>query len=257
MKEKIPSNLVVTIDGPSGAGKSTVAKMLARTLHYVYIDTGAMYRGVAWAYKRWREERRADKRGQKTQERGQNGKDSIEKTEQGLSEEMTLFLKDLDTSLQFEFGAETRVFLDGQDISAAIRAPDISLLASRLSQDPRVRSRLYEMQRLAGRRGGVVLEGRDTGSVVFPNAHVKFYLDADPGVRARRRYLELSGKGAGPDLTTVEQEMIRRDRDDSERSVAPLRVPEGALRIDTTGLSLDGVVEVLLKHVVRQGAIWK
>lgn len=257
MKEKIPPNLVVTIDGPSGAGKSTVAKMLARTLHYVYIDTGAMYRGVAWAYKRWREERGKERKEQRKEEGRRKREDGGGKAEEGFVEEMTLFLKDIDTRLHFEFGDETRVFLDGQDISAAIRAPDISLLASRLSQDPRVRSRLYEMQRLAGRRGGVVLEGRDTGSVVFPNAHVKFYLDADPGVRARRRYLELLGKGTGPDLTTVEQEMIRRDRDDSERSVAPLRVPEGALRIDTTGLSLDGVVEVLLKHVVRQGATWK
>ncbi len=263
VKERMPGNLIITIDGPSGAGKSTVARMLARSLHYRYIDTGAMYRGVALAYMKRGETRRTDDGVHGREDRVQEAdRERVTQPGEALNgvvpeNEMVLFLKGLDARLRFEFGEETRVFLDGHDVSGDIRAPNISLLASELSQDSRVRRHLYEMQRLIGEKGGVVLEGRDTGSVVFPDAHIKFYLDADPGVRAGRRHLELLEKGAGPDLATVEEEMVKRDRDDSERSIAPLLVPEGALRIDTTGLNLDGVLDVLLTYIARQGTIWK
>jgi len=243
MPENVPKNLIITIDGPSGAGKSTVARMVARTLAYKYIDTGAMYRGVACAFIR--------------QKRGCGGcRSEIDETgDLPGHEEMAALLDNL--ILNFDFGEETKVFLNGQDISREIREPAVSLLASKLSQSELVRNRLSRMQREEGKNGGVVLEGRDTGSVVFPDAHVKFYLDASPEARATRRHLELSAKGYAPDLSTVKEEMMRRDKNDSERSLAPLVIPEGAICIDTTGLDAEGVVDVLLKHVRSLEDKWR
>ncbi len=215
---------VITVDGPSGAGKSTVAKALAKALGYEYMDTGAMYRAVAYAYSREKEKPPLD-----------------------------IFLKKL--VLKFVFGNPTRVFLNSQEISSEIRTHEISMQASALSQDARVRRYLTAMQRELGKDGGIVLEGRDTGSVVFPDAEVKFYLDADVGVRARRRYLE-SGKAESTaatngDLSTIKKDMEKRDRDDSEREIAPLIRPEGAHYVDTTHLGVGGVVRLLREHVER------
>jgi cytidylate kinase len=126
----------------------------------------------------------------------------------------------------------------------------MSLLASSFSQDTRVRVFLTKMQREIGQKGGIVIEGRDMGSVVFPDAEVKFYLDAEPEERARRRYLELAAKNAGADLETVKEEMEKRDRDDSERALAPLVCPQGAFRVDTTGKSVDEVVEIMKGRVL-------
>lgn len=216
-------DLIITIDGPSGAGKSTVARMIARSLGYRYIDTGAMYRGVAYAYRRQAiDESRLDE-----------------------------FLKGL--AIRFEFDETTKVFLDGEDISEKIRDPEISLLASRLSQRPSVRAYLTVKQREIGSAGRVVLEGRDTGSVVFPNAHIKFYLDADNDERAKRRHLELAAKGMKSDLSVVAEEMAKRDRDDAEREIAPLVVPEHAVYIDTTGLDAKGVVAAMLNAITESG----
>ncbi len=215
---------VITLDGPSGAGKSTAAKALASALGYEYVDTGAMYRAVAYAYSREKEK-----------------------------PDLEPFLKNL--TLRFIFGRPTRIFLNGEEISLEIRTPEISMLASALSQDPRVRNYLTAMQRELGKEGGVVLEGRDTGSVVFPDAEVKFYLDADVEVRARRRHLELDGRltghAAGDALEKVKREIEKRDRDDSEREIAPLTRPQGAHYIDTTHLDVEGVLQVLKKHVER------
>jgi cytidylate kinase len=216
-------NLIITIDGPSGAGKSTIAKMLAQKLGYSYIDTGAMYRGVAYAYKT-----------------------------QKNSETIADFLEGL--FIRFEFKGETRVLLDDVNISKKIRDPEISLLASSLSQQKIVREYLYKVQRRIGRNGGVVLEGRDTGSVVFPNAQIKFYLDADPEERAKRRHIELTAKGAADELAKVKEDMIQRDKNDSERDIAPLVMPEGATYIDTTGIDIQGVLTVLLEHVAAKEA---
>jgi cytidylate kinase len=155
--------------------------------------------------------------------------------------------------LRFSFDSTTRVFFDGEDISERIRTPECALLASSLSQDRRVRTYLTRMQREMGKDGGVVVEGRDTGSVVFPDADVKFYLDADLGERARRRYLEQAAGGKGGDLKKVREQMEARDRDDSERDVAPLTRPEGAIYVDTTGKGIDEVVETLKQHVERVG----
>jgi CMP/dCMP kinase len=213
---------VITVDGPSGAGKSTAAKALASALGYEYMDTGAMYRAVAYAY-------------------------SIEKQKP----DMEPFLQGL--ALRFIFGKPTRVFLNGEEISQEIRTPEISMLASALSQDPRVRKYLTALQRELGKDGGIVLEGRDTGSVVFPDAEVKFYLDADAEVRARRRHLELSGgasnQAANDGLERVKKEIEKRDKDDSEREIAPLVRPQGAYYVDTTLLDVEGVVRLLKQHV--------
>ena len=238
MAGRIPHNLIITIDGPSGAGKSTVAKMIARKLRYTYIDTGAMYRGVAFAYLK-----RQKEFGVRSSEFGEN------------PETMAEFLKVL--SLRFEFGEETRVYMDGKDISKEIREPAISMLASKLSQNRMVREYLYEMQRDQGKAGGIVLEGRDTGSVVFPNAHVKFYLDANPEERAKRRHAELFSKGTTVDMRSVKEDMERRDKNDTERDLAPLIVPKGALYVDTSGLDAEGVVKVLYEHIFALGEKWK
>ncbi len=208
----------MTIDGPGGSGKSTVARRLAESVGYGYVDTGAMYRGIAYAY--------------------------AAKAPQDLER----FLSEV--RLTFSFDGATKVFLDGEDISQALRTPEMSLLASSFSQDARVRAYLTKMQREIGKKGGIVIEGRDMGSVVFPEAEVKFYLDAQPEERARRRYLELAAKGAGVDQKTVKEEMEKRDRDDSERAFAPLVCPEGAFRVDTTGKSVEEVVETLKGRVL-------
>jgi CMP/dCMP kinase len=210
--------LIITIDGPSGAGKSTMAKLTARALGYRYMDTGAMYRGVAYAFLHRR-----------------------------TAEPLDVFLKGL--SLRFDFGEDAKVFLDGVDISREIREPGVSSLASDLSQRAEVRQYLTKMQRAIGSEGGVVLEGRDTGSVVFPDADIKFYLDADITERAERRKKELDGRGVSQDVTVVRDEMARRDENDSSRDIAPLTVPEGAIRIDTTGTGIEVVLSAILRSI--------
>ena len=161
-------------------------------------------------------------------------------------------LKDL--HIRFEFKNETKVFLDGINISRAIRDPEISLLASALSQQKIIREYLYKIQREIGKNGGVVLEGRDTGSVVFPNAQIKIYLDAHTEERAKRRHLELTTKGNEEALAKVKEEMVLRDKNDSERDIAPLVMPENAIYIDTTGIDIAGVMSIILKHVAAEGA---
>ncbi len=211
-------NTIITIDGPSGAGKSTIAKLLASTAGYTYIDSGAIYRGVAYAYK--------------TRKNGE----SLEE-----------FLHDL--PLAFQFGADTRVTLSGKDISEEIRKPDISLLASTLSQQAPVRQYANQVQRSLAADKNAVLEGRDTGSVVFPEADIKFYLDARPDERASRRYTELASKGDDQEFDKVRRDMEKRDANDSTRSIAPLVVPDGAIVIDTSGTGITEVLRIILSHI--------
>lgn len=215
--------LIIAIDGPSGAGKSTLSKLLAQALGYVNIDTGAMYRCVALAAQRRR-----------------------------IDVADATALAELCTSLRLEFvrgdGAE-RVFLDGEDVSAAIRTPEVSLLTSKVAACPAVREALVRLQREMGERGGVVLEGRDIGTVVFPAAEVKFFLVASARERGRRRYEELSAKGYAVDLEQTVAEVEARDAADSAREHAPLLQAADAEPIDSTCLSIDDVLEKMLRVV--------
>jgi len=219
----LPKRVIVAIDGPAGAGKSTVSRRLAHALGYTYIDTGSLYRAIGW---------KAATSGV-TMEEGP---------------ELRELCAGIDVSLK-SVGGELRVYVDGADVSGLIRTPKISLAASKVSAQPSVRARLLELQRNMGKDGGVVLEGRDIGTVVFPEAEAKFYLDASPEERAKRRYDELTAKGVSADLESTKDEMIKRDRDDSKRAIAPLKKAEGAVVIDTTGLTIDEVVAKMKKIV--------
>ena len=210
---------VVTIDGPAAAGKSTAARELARRLGFTLIDTGALYRALAWAVK---------EAGVAADDAPAVGK-VLEKT-----------------TVDFEGG---RVLVNGRDITAQIRTPELGMLTSRLTRLQVVRDKLTPLQRRLARAGGVVLEGRDTGSVVCPEAEVKFYLDADLDERARRRREELAATGLPADYETVKAEVTQRDRQDMERDLAPLVRPEGALVLDSTALSPEAVVERMLDAV--------
>jgi cytidylate kinase len=215
--------LTITIDGPSGAGKSTVARSLAKRLGYVYIDTGAMYRSVALRGK---------------------GK--------GISQEDELALNQLASSLHISFitqGEQTHVLCDGKDVTEAIRTPEISRLASIISKQKGVREALVQMQREMGKGGGVILEGRDIGTVVFPDADVKFYLDAEGEERVRRRYHEMIEKGVRVDFKETQEELIQRDHNDMHRDRSPLKKAEDAVFIDSTHRSVEEVVEEMIRIV--------
>jgi cytidylate kinase len=210
--------LIVAIDGPAGAGKSTVSKILARRLHFSLVDTGAIYRCVALA---------AREKGLKLDD----------------DQALEALLADLHVSFKVE-GEHNHVFLGGRDVSLEIRTPENSLAASQVSSRPVVREHLLDLQRRLAleAKDGAILEGRDIGTVVFPDADVKFFLDADPDTRARRRFEELFQKGVDKSITEVQAEQKKRDKDDSERDVAPLKAADDAIRLDSTALPLSEVV---------------
>ena len=219
---------IVTIDGPSGAGKSTISKLLAARLHYTYLDTGAMYRVVGLQVERAGLDLKAG--------------DARKKLAQLLdSLEMTL--------ASGEEGEETRAFLHGEDVSEVIRTPEIAMVASRVSAEPEVRKKLTEMQRAIGNKGAIVAEGRDMGTVVFPQATHKFFLDASPEERARRRQKQLLEKGQKVDYAELLEQIKKRDRDDSSRSLAPLKPAADAIVIDSSRMSIDEVVSYMLQTV--------
>jgi cytidylate kinase len=221
--------LIVAIDGPSGAGKSTVAKALAARLGFTLVDTGAIYRCVALKARR---------------------------QALGLDDDAGLaaLVEGLEVSFQLS-GDGNRVLLDREDVSEAIRTPENSLAASQVAARAVVRSRLLELQRRLARAAerGAVLEGRDIGTVVFPDADVKVFLHADPAVRASRRHDELSQKGLGSSVAQVLAEQTRRDRDDSEREVAPLKPAPDAVSIDSSELDAVAVVEQIESLVHARG----
>jgi len=217
-------SIVITIDGPAGAGKTTVSRILADRLGFRYIDTGALYRGVALAAK-----------------------------EQGISSDDDSSLTEMcrNLSLRFELiSNRLKLFSGGRDITEHIRTPEITMMASAVSARPVVRKFLLDLQRLIGMEKRVVFEGRDMGTVVFPDAEVKFFLDASPCIRAVRRFNEIKNSSAQT-LEEVERDIIQRDRNDSTRAVAPLKPAEDAVRIDTTDLSLEEVVKTMLKVVEK------
>jgi CMP/dCMP kinase len=217
--------IVVAIDGPSGAGKSTVARQLAERLGYLYIDTGAMFRAVALTVKR--------------------ANISLDD-----DDALAALCRDLEITFVRQEGAY-RVFANGEDVSEAIRTPEISLLTSLISTKKVVREVLLHEQRRMGRDGNVVLEGRDIGSVVFPQAEVKFFLSASAEERGRRRFLELQAKGEKVTLEKTIAEVIERDAQDERREHAPLCMAHDAFPIDSDGIP---VAEVLgrMEKIVRQ-----
>lgn len=219
---------VIAIDGPVGAGKSTVARELARALGFTYVNTGAMYRAVAVALR----------------------DAGVKPDAAGVEKRVESVLQ----SVRVELDGE-RITLNGRDISNIISDPEVSDLASRFSALAPVRARMRELQRAAGEKGGVVMEGRDIGTAVFPDAEFKFYLDAQVEVRAERRWAELRKKGIAADREQVLKQLIERDRRDSARELAPLRRADDAIVIDTTGLSITEVVEELKTRVQSGSAV--
>jgi len=213
---------IVTIDGPSGSGKTTVSKRLAQRASLTRLDTGAMYRACALAAQR-----------------------------AGIPWSDGMRLGRMCAGLAIAFrkeGEEIRVILSGEDVGDAIRTPGISMGASEVSVHPPVREAMVALQQKMGEGGGVVLEGRDTGTVVFPDADAKFFLDAHAAVRALRRYREW-GAGEGKTYEEVLKEVLRRDIQDSTREHSPLRIAEGAAYIDSTTLTVDEVVEEMLRTI--------
>lgn len=215
--------LIVAIDGPAGAGKSTVAKRLAQELGYTYIDTGAMYRAFAW-------------------------KVMQERIDLGDKKVLRRVLKETKIDLKKE-DDRLRVILDGSDVTDRIRTPELSQMASKVSMLKAVRERMVELQRAMGRAGGVVAEGRDIGTVVFPKAEVKVYLDAGSRERARRRFEEMKGEGKEMSFKETLEEMDERDRRDQERELAPLRKAEDAVVIDSTQLDVEAVTEKIMREI--------
>jgi CMP/dCMP kinase len=222
---------IVTIDGPSGVGKSTISRRVAASLSFTYLDTGAMYRAVALQLK----EAAVD-----------------------LDDEASLrtSLDDISLKLLPASGEndDVGVILGGRDVSHEIRSPEMSMLASRVSALPPVREKLTQMQQDIGKEGNIVAEGRDTGTVVFPRAAWKFYLDADPRERMRRRAKQLRENGEQVDEEKLLQMIIKRDHDDQARTIAPLCRAEDALPVDTGALTIDEVTEVLLQVIKEKNS---
>ena len=215
--------LIIAIDGPSGAGKSTLAKRLARELGFIYLDTGAMYRALALKVLRQGLDLADDARLARL----------VESTEIDLHEDNGML----------------EVLLDGINVADEIRTPEVSQSASKVSALKIVRARMLDLQRGMGQRGSVVAEGRDIGTVVFPNAEVKIFLDASAEERARRRCAELRAAGRPASLSETLREMEERDKRDSERDLAPLRMADDALRIDSSNASADSVAAKVLAKI--------
>ena len=217
---------IITIDGPSGVGKSTISRKVAEALGFTYLDTGAMYRGTGWFIL----------------ERGLRLDD-----EESIADQLDEL--DLELYPAKDVESDVRVVVNGQDVSEAIRSPEMAMVASKVSALSAVREVLTGIQRRYGNRGKIVAEGRDIGTVVFPGAKYKFFLDARPEERAKRRVDQLQAKGEQVDFQEILSMTLERDKNDSEREIAPLRQASDAVRIDTTTMLVDDVVEKILSII--------
>ncbi|MCQ2463335.1 MAG: (d)CMP kinase [Clostridia bacterium] len=214
----------VAIDGPAGAGKSTIAKAAAKKLGFIYIDTGALYRTV----------------GVNALRRGVN-MESNEEIAATLTDTLNVELKFIDS--------QQRMFLNGEDVSEEIRTPEASMAASRVSAVPAVRAYLFDLQRNIAKENNCLMDGRDIGTVVLPDAQVKIFLTASAEVRAKRRYNELTQKGIQCGYDDVLSDMIKRDYDDSHRAIAPLKPAEDSVTVDTSNFTLEQSVEAVIKTI--------
>lgn len=215
-------NIQIAIDGPAGAGKSTVAKAIAKRLGLFYVDTGAMYRAIA--YKALR-------------------------LNIPLSQEAAVTAMAWETEIRLDHSEARRVHCDGEDVTEAIRNPEISRSVSIVAAYSKVRERLVELQRLEAERGGVVMDGRDIGTFVLPQANLKIFLTASSDERAKRRWLELERSGKKLNIEDVKVDMETRDRSDAEREVSPLVPASDAIILDTTGLTVEDIVGKILAWI--------
>jgi len=216
-------NYIITIDGPVGSGKSTIGRLLAGRKGLVYLDTGAMYRAVA-----------------------------LEAQCKGVDPASEKALQILCAQVDISFKQEQdgqRVFLLGRDVTDQIRTPEISMLASRISAVKAVREEMVKLQRQIGQKGGIVVDGRDAGTVIFPHARFKFYMDATIEIRAERRYKEFVDKNIKVSYNGIFQDIKKRDHDDSSRKIAPLKPAEDALIIDTTEMTIEEVLDRISREI--------
>ena len=216
----------IAIDGPAGAGKSTLSRTVAKTLGFIYVDTGALYRTIGLKF-------------------------SLLGFDRELNCDIAKVLAETAADIRFVDG-EQRVFLDGEDVSDKIRTPEASMMASAVSAKPEVRQYLLEKQRELARNNNVVMDGRDIGTVVLPNATVKIYLTASAEDRARRRYDEMITKGMEVDFKSVYDDMVQRDYNDMHREIAPLKQADDAILADTTGFEFEESLKLLLDIIEKE-----
>ena len=217
-------SIAVAIDGPAGAGKSTISKSAAKELGFIYVDTGALYRTVGLAASR-------------------------KNVEPVQGEEVNNLLDSIKVELTFNDKGEQVVLLDGEDVSAFIRTPEASMMASKISAIPEVRAYLLDLQRNMATTNNVIMDGRDIGTVVLPNAEVKIFLTATPEARATRRYKELVEKGMDVKYDDILQDVITRDYNDSHREIAPLKQADDAVLADTTEIDLQGSIDLIVSII--------